>query len=93
MNKLRQSWKVTVKHLKASRELLPAELYFEEAIEFEKQYSEYLEHNELELAMNALDDLGILCNVPNEYWYQLEQAALNMGLAIDAQRFHDLQNT
>lgn len=93
MTSLEESWKVTIEHLKAGRALLPEEMFFEEARAFDKEYTEYLEHNELELAMNALDDLGLLCNAPNEFWLQLELAAINMGLTNEAQRFKQIRNT
>ncbi len=88
-----ESWKVTIKHLKAGRALLPQDMLFEEEKVFKKEYAEYLDHNELELAMNALDDLGLLCNAPNEFWHQLESAASNMGLTDKAVRFKQRQNT
>lgn len=93
MASLEESWTVTIEHLKASRALLPQEMLFEEAKVFEKEYAEYLDHNELELAMNALDDLGLLCNAPIEFWYQLESAASNMGLSDEAERFKRIQST
>ncbi|WOT03969.1 hypothetical protein [Shewanella youngdeokensis] len=81
------------KHLKAGRALLPENVLFEEAKVFDKEYIEYLEHNELELAMNALDDLGLLCNAPDNFWHQLKLAASNMGLTSEVQRFKQIQNT
>lgn len=62
-------------------------MLFEEAKVCDEEYAEYLDHNELELAMNALDDLGLLCGAPNEFWHQLASAASNMGLADDVERF------
>jgi len=93
MTSLEESWKVTINHLKAGRALLPQVMFFEEARVFDKEYAEYLDHNELELAMNALDDLGLLCNAQHEFWHQLESAASNMGLADEAERFRRIQNT
>lgn len=93
MASLEESWSVTIKHLTAGRALLPQEMFFEEAREFDKEYAEYLDHNELELAMNVLDDLGLLCGAPNEFWHHLATAASNMGLADDAERFKQIQNT
>ena len=47
MTSLEESWKVTIGHLEAARKLLPEEMFFEEAKAFDKEYLEYLEHNEL----------------------------------------------
>jgi len=91
--KLEQSWKVTIGYLQASYSLLPKEMPFEEAVGFREDYLDFLKHNELELAMNSLDDLGILCNVPNQYWKQLELAATNMELFSEAERFKKIQST
>lgn len=67
MPSLEESWQLTTMYLEASRALLPEEMFFEEAKIFDRDYSEYLVHNDLELAMNALDNLGILCNAPDEF--------------------------
>ncbi len=93
ISSLEKSWRVSINHLKAARLLLPEEMFFEEAKTFDKEYSEYIEHNELELAMNSLDDLGLLCNAPDEFWKFLELAAENMGLLDEANRFKKIQNT
>jgi len=93
MNSLEESWKITVSHLKSGRALLPDDMFFDESIEFDKEFSESLAHNELELALNSLDDLGLLCNAPDEFWKLLELAAENMGLSDEAERFKKIQNT
>jgi len=93
MTSLEESWKITVSHLKSGRALLPDDMFFEEAIEFDKEFSESLAHNELELAMNSLDDMGLLCNAPDDFWIQLELAATNMGLLDEAERFRKIRNT
>jgi len=90
---LRKSWKLTTKHLLASRSLLPDDLYFEETKVFERQFDEYLDHNELGLALDCAEQMGILCNAPDEFWQELEKAALNMGLEDEAKRFRDIQDT
>lgn len=92
MADLKESWAVTMRHLAASRFYLPKELAFEEAIEAEKEYLDYLHHNEFKLAMEAADQMGIMNNAPNEFWRELELAAKNMGLESEAKRFRDIQN-
>lgn len=87
MNSLHHSWKITNDYLEAAYKLLP------NAIESEaiKNYIEFIENNELELAMNTLDDLGCFFNASNEFWFQLEQAAINMGLSDSADKFNKTQ--
>ncbi|HFQ4961094.1 TPA: hypothetical protein ACGUPM_004623 [Vibrio vulnificus] len=90
---LEKSWKITITYLNAARRKLPEEMVFLEAKEAEKDFNEYLKHNELELAMNALDDMGLLSNAPDEFWFDLELAASNMGLLVEAKRFNRIRNT
>ena len=92
MTDFKESWAVTLRHLAASRFYLPKELSFEEAIEAEKEYLEYLHCNEFKLAMEAADQMGIMNNAPIEFWRELELAANNMGLESEAKRFHEIQN-
>ncbi|MGF1770290.1 hypothetical protein L4D06_23270 [Enterovibrio makurazakiensis] len=90
---LEKSWKITIVHLKAARSTLLEHMLFAKANEVEKEFDEYLEHNELELAMNALDYVGTLSKAPDEFWFNLELAALNMGLVVDAERYNRIRNT
>nr|WP_321269657.1 hypothetical protein [uncultured Tolumonas sp.] len=87
MNSLHHSWKITTNYLEAAYKLLPNE--FEP--ETTKNYIEYIDNNELELAMSALDDLGTLFNASNEFWFQLEQAAINMKLLDCAVKFNKMR--
>ena len=54
---------------------------------FEETLAEYertLGHNELELALDALEHAGSLVLARGGFWKDLERAATNMGLAARA---------
>jgi len=44
------------------------------------QYQEYVGHNEFELALNVLEDLGEQASVNAAFWQSLKKAAEVMGL-------------
>jgi hypothetical protein len=44
------------------------------------QYRGFLEHNELELALDTLEALGHLVSCRGGFWRDLERAVENMGL-------------
>ena len=63
---------------------LPKDAGIHEAI---GQCREYLEHNELELACDALERYGNENPVPSDFWIALRNAAIKMGLQRNASRF------
>ena len=66
-------WKVTEAHLEHARGLLPPPSS-DVASEYERLLSEYqsfLEHNELELALDMLQELGDLVPCRGGYWRSL----------------------
>jgi hypothetical protein len=80
--KLLKSWKITETLLEQARQALPTvpAQHEQESAAVLAQYREFLEHNELELALNILEDLGHLISATGGYWRDLERAAENMGL-------------
>jgi len=50
-------------------------------------FEECLRHNEMELALDELEDLGLTNAPAPEFWRQLMQAAENMGLSERATDF------
>ena len=44
------------------------------------RYGEYLDHNELELALDALAEVGVARQAASEFWLALVEAAREMGL-------------
>ena len=78
-SKLVKSWKVTETLLERARRALPAR-HEQEYAALVTQYREFLEHNELELALDILEELGHLISARGGFWRDLERAAENMGL-------------
>ena len=54
-----------------------------------RQYYEFLEHNELELACDALEDSAKDRTVNSDFWLALRDAALKMRLEENAARYQD----
>lgn len=72
-----KSWKVTEALLRSARRALPED---QECASLLTQYHEFIEHNELELAFDILEETGHLTSAPGGFWKDLERAAENMGL-------------
>ena len=72
-----KSWKVTETLLGSARRALPED---QECVSLLTQYHEFIEHNELELAFDILEEIGHLTSVRGGFWKDLERAAENMGL-------------
>ena len=77
--KLVKSWKTTETLLERARRALPVG-HEQEYAALLTQYHEFLEHNELELALDILEELGHLISARGGFWRDLERAAKNMGL-------------
>jgi hypothetical protein len=75
-----KSWKITETLLERARHALPASREQEHAPLFVR-YREFMEHNELGLALDVLEELGHLTCARGGFWRDLERAAENMGLA------------
>jgi len=60
------------------------------------RYGEFLEHNEIELALDTLEAIGHLVSCRGGFWRELEKAAENMGLVdrlpVLRKRFFDALN-
>jgi hypothetical protein len=78
---LRASWATSLRYLVASRFYLPANLSDADADAAWVPVLEYLQRNELGLALDEAMDLGKESSAPPEYWHELLLAADNMGLA------------
>ena len=77
-----KNWKVTEAHLEHARGLLPSPSQ-DIATEYQRllsDYRSYFGHNELELALDMLQELGDLVPCRGGYWRNLERAAETMGL-------------
>lgn len=80
--RLWKTWKVSESLLRRARTALPYPPS-DVKIEFDRldhALIEYLEHNEHELALDMLEEMGWICLPRGGFWKDLERAALNMGL-------------
>ena len=77
-----KSWKITETLLQRARQALPdlPAHHEQECAALLAQYRKFLEHDELELAPDILEELGHLISARGEFWRDLERAAENMGL-------------
>ncbi len=53
------------------------------------RYQEFLEHNELELACDALENAAGDCSARRDFWLALRDAATKMHLEEAAARYQD----
>lgn len=75
---LERSWKITMAHLEtAKRQLPPNNQSVNEAI---IRYEDWISHNELELALGELTDIGEDLDLAKAYWSELLAASENMSL-------------
>lgn len=74
----------TARHLKAARQLLHDDSPPGADGATLAGFEECLGHNEMQLAMEELEDLGLTNAPPAEFWRHLMHAANNMGLAETA---------
>jgi hypothetical protein len=80
--KLWKRWKVTEAHLEHARGCLPlpSPEATEEYGQLLSEYQSFLEHNELELALNTLEAFGDLIPCKSSFWRNLERTAETMEL-------------
>lgn len=79
VSELHESWRRTRAHLERARALLADDPQL-------ARYQEFLDQNELELALDELEQVGE--GAPVEYWTALHAAAEEMGLAEHSARLH-----
>lgn len=85
----KKKWKVTRAFLGEARELL---CECRGIGKFIAEYDEYLDHNELELALDMLEEAALEATnqPPQKVWSKLKEAAESMGLN-DRCEFYDQQ--
>jgi hypothetical protein len=77
---LERSWATTARHLTAARDQLPKVPAPGADGATLSGFEECLQHNEMELALDELEDLGLTNAPPAEFWRHLIRAAENMKL-------------
>ena len=76
---LEKKWKITIALLGEARALL---CQCEGVGKYIAEYDEYLDHNELEMALDMLEEAALNSTIrpPVEVWTKLKDAAVSMGL-------------
>lgn len=76
---LEKKWKITIDLLREARAALGE---CEGVGKHIAEYDEYLNHNELELALDMLEEAALeaTSKPPKEVWLKLKEAAKSMGL-------------
>lgn len=87
MDDLPKLWASIKADLHRAAELLPGSSEGSASL---RRYHEFIEHNELELACDALEESGRDCAVSNDFWLALRDAAQRMGLGENAARYEKL---
>jgi len=77
--RLVKGWTITRTLLERARHALPGRHQPEYAALLTR-YHDFMEHNELELALDILEELGHLTFAGGGFWRDLERAAGSMGL-------------
>ena len=86
-SELERSWAITGKHLGAARALLRDDLPANADGASLQGFEECLRKNEMEFALDELEDLGLACHPVAEFWRHLMFAAENMELTERAAEF------
>ena len=86
MTDLPRLWALIRADLLRARNLLPNSSEDSPSL---RQYDEFLEHNELELACDALEDSAKDGSVGSDFWLALRDAASKMRLEENAARYQD----
>jgi hypothetical protein len=86
MADLPKLWALIKKDLCRARNLLPASVEDQQSL---AQYYEFLEHNELELACDCLEESATDRVVSAEFWLALRDAATKMQLREHATRYKE----
>ena len=81
--KIAPSREKTREHLARAWVALPADSE-SEALDY---FLESLDHNELDLALDELEEVGRQRTAGDDFWYALGDAAQELGRSDDAQRY------
>jgi hypothetical protein len=87
--KLLKLWRTVEEILKRAESTIPLPK-FENKKEYEHlrcQFNEYLKHNELELAMDMLEELSTIVKCDESFWKEMQRAAELMELNDRAKLF------
>lgn len=77
---LKKQWKLTIAELESARGYIPLNELSIESRDHLHEYNEFLEQNELELALDMLEEIGENISLPEDFWRCVKKAAEIMGL-------------
>jgi len=80
-----KQWKATTTLLQRARHTITDQSA--QVSKLQNEFAKYLENNELELAMNMLEEIAELIPCREKFWRDLERAAQMMGLSERAKEF------
>ena len=83
---LPESWEITRRHLERARHLLPHSLREDSEGGSLTAFEEFLSHNEMELAFDELEMIGVGNHCPSAFWREMLSAAESMQLFDQAER-------
>ena len=83
LERLKRSWALTTRYLRIAEQQLTEGIAGTEATQL---FQENLEHNELERALDALEEIGSDSR-SKQFWSSLLRAAENMNLESHAARY------
>ncbi len=84
MSGLHELWASVEADLRRARQMLPESAKFHNAV---RQYQEFIDHNELELACDMLELYAEEHSVNREFWVALRDAATKMQLLDHTGRY------
>jgi len=86
-----KQWRVTVTLLQRAHRAIPnpQQDVSTRVVEHEKEFDNFIAHNELELALDMLEEIADMVPCGGGFWRDLERAAETMDLSQRAQRLHN----
>jgi hypothetical protein len=81
---MQELWRMIEADLERARNTLPDSAASDDAV---REYRDYLDHNELELACDMLESYGEEHTVTREFWIALRDAATKMKLPLHVERY------
>lgn len=83
---LQESWDMTRHHLERARHLLPPSTKGDSDGGSLTEFEDFLSHNEMGLAFDELEMIGVGNPCPPEFWREMLAAAESMHLIEQAER-------
>lgn len=82
-------WKIIEVQLRQASEFLTEPERFSIPEKELKDYEDYIDNNEFELAIDELAEIAIEFGCKSSFWRRLKKPALQMGLQVKAERYEN----